>query len=70
MIAGAALTLAVLPTISLLSWTVVSAGKFVVNCNEVSLGTDPQQYWFTMGIEVAVVVRLLVLSIIKFPYLE
>ncbi len=67
---GAALTLAVLPTIGLISGTAISLSKYGGGYSEVSLRADPQQYWFIIKIEIAIVAWILMLSIVRFPIVE
>jgi hypothetical protein len=66
----AALTLAILPIIGLVSGTAISMGLHGVNYQEATLQDNPSQYWFLIKIELAVVFSMLFLSKFRFPLIE
>ncbi len=66
----AALTLAILPIIGLLSGTAISMGLHGVNYQEASLQDNPSQYWFLIKLELAIVFSMLFLSKFRFPLIE
>jgi len=64
---SAALMISVLPAIGLLSGTAISMGLYGTNYQEISLQDDPQGYWFTIKLELAVVLSMIFLSKFDFP---
>jgi len=64
---SAALMISVLPAIGLLSGTAVSFGLYGTNYQEISLVEDPEGYWFTIKLELAVIASMIFLSKFDFP---
>lgn len=64
---SAALMISALPAIGLLSGTAVSFGLYGTNYQEISLVEDPEGYWFTIKLELAVIASMIFLSKFDFP---
>jgi hypothetical protein len=69
-ILSAALTIAIMPIIGLLSGTAISVGLYGANYQEISLQDNPGRYWFIIKVELAVVLWILALSLFRFPVFE
>tara|TARA_R110002033_G_scaffold50855_1_gene98006 strand:- start:323 stop:697 length:375 start_codon:yes stop_codon:yes gene_type:complete len=66
-ILGAALTLAIMPIIGLLTGTAFSMGLYGVNYQEASLHNNPEQYWFVIKLETTIVLFIFFRAIFTFP---
>lgn len=68
-ILGGATILAIMPAIGLITGTAFSMGLYGVNYQEASLQDNPEQYWFVIRLELAIVLFFMFRSIIAFPVL-
>jgi len=66
-ILAAAIFIAMLPLIGLLTGTAFSTGLYGANYQEASLDTDPRRYWFMIKLELAIVAFLLFRAKFTFP---
>ncbi|MGI2180300.1 hypothetical protein [Shewanella frigidimarina] len=69
-ILGAALTLAIMPIIGLLTGTAFSMGLYGINYEEVSLQNNPEQYWFVIKLETSVVLFIVFRAKFTFPLFD
>jgi len=69
-ILGAALTLAIMPAIGLLTGTAFSMGLYGVNYQEASLQDNPAQYWFVIKLELTVVFLIAFKAKFTFPLFD
>lgn len=69
-ILGGAIALSLLPIIGLLSGTAISMGIYGSNFQSFSLAENPQQYWFTIKIELFIAFFCTALAKLEFPLLN
>lgn len=68
MIVSAAIVLAILPVIGLITGAAISPGLFGANYQEIDLINNPDRYWFIIKIEIFVAFYTFFLSFVSFPY--